>query len=278
MRRARAARKARAARSEREAKRAGGVSWTTGSIGLGVIVLIAAVIVGFLIWTGRSDRRTTISDRALRTLTEHKVNELLRGIPQNGNILGQPTAPVTLQIFADLECLTAKNFIVRLLPAIIREFVRTNGMRIEYRSFKTDTRAQRAFVMQQAAALAAGEQKEMWNFIETFYYEQGREYSGYATERYLEGIASQVSGLDHYQWISDRESIEMPRHVIEDDRVARAIGLHTTPSFRIGRTGGEMKKLTGEHIVLEFPGFRKMANPVSLIDAHDLKRAIERLP
>ena len=37
---------------------------------------------------------------------------------------------------------------------------------------------------------AAGKQNKMWNFIETFYHEQGEEDSGYVTEKYLQGIAS----------------------------------------------------------------------------------------
>ncbi len=46
----------------------------------------------------------------------------------------------------------------------------------------------------------------------------------------------------------------------------------------IGRTGGQMKKLTGRYIVLQFPGFDKMRNSVSLIDTQDLRKAIEALP
>jgi hypothetical protein len=237
-------------------------------------VIIVAAIAGVLIVAARSDSPGQSSTKTLNSRTEHRIATLLSGIPQRGNALGQPTAPVTLQIFGDLECSTVKLYVLAYLPAIIQEFVRSNVVRIEYRSFKTDTHAAKAFLNQQTAALAAGSQGEMWNFIETFYHEQGREYSGYATESYIDGIASQVPGLDLGQWDTDREKVALPRLVIADDHTARVLGFHDTPAFRIGRTGGQMKTLTGRYIIR----FRKERNPLSLMDKQDLKEAIEQLP
>jgi protein-disulfide isomerase len=259
----------------RQAKRARDGRWATGLVAVGVAaLLIAAAIVGVMVATGRTDAPQRLSASAFRRQTEHKVSGLLGGIPQNGNALGRPTAPVTLRIDADLECLTAKNFIVGLFPAMIQGLVRSGVVRVEYRSLKTDTHARKAFVTQQAAAIAAGEQGKMWDFVETFYYEQGKEYTGYATESYLDRIARQVPGLNFSRWIHDRENWDLRTAVLADNQAARAIGLHTTPAFLIGRTGGRMKKLTGRYIV------RGVGEkfPIALIDARELEKAIERLP
>jgi protein-disulfide isomerase len=274
IRRAGAARVAGAAKGKR-AKRARGGAWASRLVGVGVAaLLIAAAIVGVMVATGRTGVAPHLSASAFRRQTEHKVTGLLAGIPQNGNTLGRPTAPVTLRIDADLECLTAKNFIVRSFPAMIQGLVRSGVVRVEYRSLKTDTHARKAFVTQQAAALAAGAQGKMWDFIETFYYEQGKEYTGYATEGYLDRIARQVPGLDFSRWIRDRENWDLRTAVLADDSAARAIGLHTTPAFLIGRTGRRMKKLTGHYIArLAHEKF-----PIALIDALELEEAIQRLP
>jgi hypothetical protein len=93
------------------------------------------------------------------------VAGLLRGIPQHGNTLGSPGAPITLQVFGDLECIDVKQWFGFLLPAILKELVRTNIVRLEYRSLKTDTLNPTVFVAQQTAALAAGAQGRMWNFL-----------------------------------------------------------------------------------------------------------------
>jgi protein-disulfide isomerase len=262
-------------RSGKAAERRGRVGGATGLVAVGVAaLLIAAVIVGVLLATGRSGAPQRLSASALRRQTEDKVSGLLAGIPQNGDTLGRPTAPVTLRIDSDLECATAKGFVVNLFPEIVQDLVHSGVVRVEYRSMKTDTHARKAFVTQQAAAIAAGEQGKMWDFVETFYYEQGREYTGYATESYLDRIARQVPGLNFSQWIHDRENWALRTAVLADNAAARAIGLHTTPAFLIGRTGGKMKKLTGRYIVRE----PKEKNTIALIDASELEEAIERLP
>ncbi len=65
---------------------------------------------------------------------------------------------------------------------------------------ETATREKETFQTQQIAALAAGKQNLMWNFVELFYHEQGEEDSGYVTESYLQGLAAQVPGLNLSQW------------------------------------------------------------------------------
>ena len=109
-------------------------------------------------------------------------------------MLGNPNAPVTLQYFGDLECPICKDFTLGALPPIIQKWVRTGKVKIEYRSLETATREPEVFKTQQVAALAAGKQNKMWNYLETFYHEQGEEGSGYVTESYLQGLAQQVPG------------------------------------------------------------------------------------
>src|ERR1700685_2396304 len=72
-------------------------------------------------------------------------------------------------------------------PSIIDSYVRNGKVKIEYRSMETATRDPDTFDIQQVAALAAGQQDKLWNFIELFYHEQGKEDSGYVTESFLQG-------------------------------------------------------------------------------------------
>jgi hypothetical protein len=242
-------------------------------VGLGATLLAAALIPLIAVTMQSEDT----SRRPANRVVEHEVAGLLAGIPQQGDALGRPSAPVTLRVYSDLECLTARGWWVDLLPAIIKRFVRGGTVRIEFRSFKTDTHDPATFLRQQADALAAGEQNKMWDFVGTFYYEQGKEYTPYATERYIEGIAAQVPGLRPARWHRDRQSGRLTEQVVTDDKQVRELGFHDTPAFTIGRTGGSMKKLTGRHIVLQFAGYARMRNPVSLIDTQDLQKAIEGL-
>jgi protein-disulfide isomerase len=162
------------------------------------------------------------------------VSSLLAGIQQHGNTLGDPRAPVTVQFFGDLQCPACRRFTLSVLPSLIESYVRTGKLKIEYRSLESATLTPRAFGAQQVAALAAGRQNKMWNFIELFYQEQGLEHSGYVTERYLQALAQQVSGLDLIEWTAARSDRELGRTLTTDARAARSAGINETPAFRLG--------------------------------------------
>jgi protein-disulfide isomerase len=167
-----------------------------------------------------------------------EVGTLLAGIPQSGDALGSPTAPVTLEYFGDLECPICRKFTLGALNPIIQRWVREGKLRIEYHNLQTATREPETFNSQQDAALSAGQQAKLWNFIETFYHEQGQEDSGYVTEQYLRNIAQQVPGLNMARWASERGKPEFQAQIQVDAQTSDAAGLTGTPSFLIGHTGG----------------------------------------
>ncbi len=211
---------------------------------LGIVVAVVVVaIVAVLIATGGSSPSKPKVGSASATNTEAEINKLVDGIPQSGNVLGSPTAPVTLVYFGDLECPICREFTLGALPSIIQKWVRTGKLKIEYRSLETATREPEIFKTQQIAALAAGKQNKMWNFVETFYHEQGEEDSGYVTEKYLQELAQQVPGLDLAKWSSDRSEPALANQVTSDEQAASNEGFTGTPSFLIGKSGGALKKL-----------------------------------
>jgi protein-disulfide isomerase len=173
-----------------------------------------------------------------------EISALLAGIPQSANALGQPAAPVLLEYFGDLQCPYCRDFSLEALPSIIQRWVRAGKLRIEFHALQTATREPEVFMAQQVAALAAGRQDKAWHFIETFYEEQGEENSGYVTDTYLQGIASQIAGLDLERWARDRGDPELANEIAGDDRAAESSGLTGTPSFLIGASGGAMRRFS----------------------------------
>jgi protein-disulfide isomerase len=180
---------------------------------------------------------------------------LLAGIPQHGSVLGYPKAPVTLQFFGDLQCLDSRRVMLGALPFLIRRWVRTGKLRIRFRSLETDTKGAGGwfeFREQQTAALAAGEQGKLWNFIDAFYRDQGPEFTGYVNEAFLKQVAQQA-GLYLQDW---EEARELPQdwvpQIESDEGLAKAKQLESTPSFLIGPTGGVARPL--RHFSLEEPG------------------------
>jgi len=183
-----------------------------------------------------------------------RADILLSGIPQRGSVLGYRKAPVTLQFFGDLQCTSSRRVMLGALPFLIRRWVRRGKLQIRFRSLETDTKSAGGwleFREQQVAALAAGEQEKLWNFIDIFYREQGPEFSGYATEAFLRGVAQEAT-LHPQTWQEDRKPPEswVPQ-LNADEALALAKGLNSTPSFLIGHTGGPAQPL--RHFGLEEP-------------------------
>jgi protein-disulfide isomerase len=240
---------ARAERRAIEEAEAAGAQRRKRLIQLGAVIGAAVVIiVVILVATGGGSKsgieQTTSSGGAPKTppvVTE--VTALLGGIPQAGDTLGSPTAPVTLQYFGDLECPICKQFSDGALKPLIEKYVRPGKLKIEYRNLETATREPETFRTQQSAALAAGKQQKGWYYIELFYHQQGQEDTGYVTEKYLQQLAEQVPGLNLAKWTTDRGSGEFPNTLTADAQAANNEGFTGTPSFLLGKTGAKPQKL-----------------------------------
>jgi protein-disulfide isomerase len=225
---------------------------------LGVVV-VGIVVVAIASSAGGVKRIAPRSTEARQAA--NAVSTLLAGIPQQGNALGTSTAPVTLQYFGDLQCPVCRSFTQSALPALIGRWVRPGAVRIEYRSLQTATREPEVFEAQQLAALAAGRQGKLWNFVETFYAEQLQEGTGYVTPRFISGIAEQVPRLSLGAWSAARGDPRLADQLNADAQVANGQGVEGTPAFLIGRTGGAMSRL----------------EPASFTDAGAFNGAIEKL-
>jgi protein-disulfide isomerase len=236
---------AREQRKEMEQAAAASAARRTRMTQLGVVVTVVVVaIVVILVATSGGSKTGIPTSKHEQTSVTKQVASLIGGIPQSGNTLGSPTAPVTLKYFGDLECPICREFTLGALPGIIQKYVRAGKVRVEYHSMETATREPEVFKSQQVAAYAAGKQNKAWYFIETFYHEQGEEDSGYVTEKYIQGIASQVPGLNLAKWSSDRGDSELANEVETDKQIANNEHFEGTPSFLLGKSGGGTEKIT----------------------------------
>jgi protein-disulfide isomerase len=172
-----------------------------------------------------------------------RIEALYAGIPQQGDALGNPKAPVTLQFFGDLECEEARQFVLGALPLLIRHWVRGGELRIEYRAYPAETIWPDIYNNQEVAVLAAGEQEMSWQYLDFFYHEQGLEFTRYAINHFLQAIAKGVPDLGFAQWTTDRHRRRLDQQVTRDLRIAQAHHIYYTPAFLIGPTGGKTEPL-----------------------------------
>jgi protein-disulfide isomerase len=158
------------------------------------------------------------------------VDNLVEGIPQQGLVLGNPTAKVEVIEFGDLQCPVCKAYSEEFLPQIIEGPIKEGKAKIDFRNF-TIIGPQSAPAG--AAALAAGEQGRGWEFLELFYRNQGRENSGYANDEFLTAVAKGAGVKDIAKWNKERKGKKFTKEVTSTFEEAQNMGLTGTPSFAI---------------------------------------------
>lgn len=176
------------------------------------------------------------------------VTKLLNGIPQQGNTLGNPNAKVTVTEYGDLVCPVCRDFALGSESQLIANDVRSGKAKIVYKALETasQTANNSMFVPSQAAALAAGQQKLGWDYIELFYHEQGDETSSYVTNSYLDGLAEQVPGLNYSKWSSDRQSSTLSSQVNAEEQAAANANYNSTPTIVIQGPKGQAQPIVGD--------------------------------
>jgi protein-disulfide isomerase len=156
-----------------------------------------------------------------------------QGIPQSGIALGSPKAPVTMVEFADLQCPFCAEYQRAVFPTILKRYVRAGKVRVELRLLRflgpDSDRLARA-----AAAVAA--QNRMWQFVELAYQRQGAENSGYATDDFINSLAA-GAGLKSVNAGASAEAA-----IARNEQAAQTLGVDSTPSFLIGRTGSTLHR------------------------------------
>lgn len=172
------------------------------------------------------------------------ANKLLTGIPQKGAVLGKPGAPVTMVEYVDLQCPFCRDFSVNTLPTLIRDYVRTGKLRIEQRTLR--------FIGDDSGtaagwAAAAAQDNRLFQFSEVFFRNQGEENTGYVTSEFLTKIA-RAAELDPAKAETFAQGHRAEDFVVAGERQAQALGVESTPSFALGKTGSTLQKLNNSSL------------------------------
>jgi protein-disulfide isomerase len=209
-----------------------------GVLAAAVVVIVVAVVIS----QSGTDDPVTAEEGA------QQANTLFAGIPQQGNVLGDPDAPVTIEEYVDLQCPFCKQFSEDGLPQLVDEYVKTGQAKIVLQTLTfigaDSERGARV-------AWAAAEQNKMFQFVENFYANQGDENSGYATEEFLKRIGDGVQGLDVQAALDGRDSAKVTSSIQASQTAANKANVDSTPSFLVGPTDGQLSKIETRTLTIE---------------------------
>jgi protein-disulfide isomerase len=209
-------------------------------VGAGVVAIaVAAVLIVLSLSGGGGDEGPSIA------VAGEETQQLLQGIPQDGNELGSPDAPVTLVEFADLQCPFCQRWSEQVLPTLVEQYVRSGQLRIIFRGI--------AFIGPDSNealryAYSAGQQDKLWNVVDLTYKQQGPENSDWVTPELMRGIGEAVPGLNVEEYVAGIDSAAVGAELDDAGAEAQAAGVRGTPSFLVGPTGGELAPLEFEAI------------------------------
>ncbi|MGH2945966.1 MAG: DsbA family protein [Solirubrobacteraceae bacterium] len=180
------------------------------------------------------------NDRPAPSAGGRAIERRLAGIPQDGVSLGSPRAPVTLVEFADLQCPFCAQYARDALPRLVDRYVRPGRVRMQLRLLSfIGPDSERAARVADAAAL----QDRLWAFSELFLRNQGAENSGYATEEFLRRLARATPGLRPRAALAERDSTRVDRLLARASQQALRLGVDSTPSFYLIRSGRPPQRL-----------------------------------
>jgi protein-disulfide isomerase len=183
---------------------------------------------------------TTTPDPAVTVTGGTATQKLLRGIPQQLNVLGNPKAPVTMVEFADLQCPFCREFSLDVLPAIIREYVRPGKVKLVFAGLAfIGSDSERAL----RATYAAGLQNRLWNYVNLLYRNQGPENSGWVTDDLLRAVGKATRGLDVNAMMAARPTADIDNAILATNQQATNAHVRETPTFFAGPTGGTLQQV-----------------------------------
>jgi protein-disulfide isomerase len=174
------------------------------------------------------------------------VDTIATGIPQNGLVLGEPDAPVTIAEYADVQCPFCAQLAAEL-PEVVDRYVKSGRVKLELRGL--------AFIGEDSLegmkyVYAAAEDDKAWDVADLLYRSQGGENTGWVDDELLADVAEAV-GLDPDELADRAASAEVASAISKENARATELGISSTPTLLIGKTGGELRRIELEALEAE---------------------------
>lgn len=190
------------------------------------IVLIG--VVGGSWWLYSSSKSPDNSNTNARPAPRATVNPNAPAGANPPNMLGSPTASVTVEEFADFQCGSCAA-----THPVLKEIQSTYGSKIRFifREFPLSghDKAYDAAV----AAEAAGMQGKFWAMQDQLFSNQAAWSAPSANAKQMWSEYAQKIGLDVQQWQNDVSGLSAKSRVDQDMQRAKALGVSSTPSIYV---------------------------------------------
>ncbi len=204
--------------------------WVIAFLALGIFGLGYA-LVGLA--TQKAGRPTA------RVVGTAEAQEIFGGVEQEGDQLGSTEAPVTIQIFNDLQCSSCRQAFLRTMPGLVEQFVRPGQVKLLYRHYSvSESPTELGFY----GAESAAHQGEGWQYTYLFFRNQEEAKRFGINQNFLASIASGVEELNLGEW-----ERYLKAHGGPNGSIARKLAEDEKLGLNLGIRSGEAAIVTGPH-------------------------------
>ncbi|MDX6601219.1 MAG: hypothetical protein QOF13_421 [Solirubrobacterales bacterium] len=128
-----------------------------------------------------------------------EAQEIFGGVPQEGDRLGSSDAPVSIQIFNDLQCSSCRQDFLSTIPGLVNGYARPGDVKLLYRHYSNSESVQELGFYGAEAAAAQG---YGWQYIYLFFRNQDEAERFGIDEDYLDTIAGGIEELNEPEWLA----------------------------------------------------------------------------
>jgi protein-disulfide isomerase len=208
-----------------------GRAWVILALGAGIVLLGYAI---FQISTRPAGRE------AVQVSGIEPMQSIFGGVPQADDRLGSEDAPVSVQLFADLQCSSCRDDFLAIVPGLVEDFARPGDAKLLLRHYSV---AENPLELGFFGAEAAAAQGYGWQYTYLFFRNQDEAERFRIDEEFLETLAGSIAELDVGEWREylDEESGDggaITRTLEGYEQLGTQLGIRTRPAAVVSGPGG----------------------------------------
>jgi protein-disulfide isomerase len=169
-----------------------------------------------------------------------EAQEIFGGVPQEGDRLGSSDAPVTIQVFNDLQCSSCREDFLGTIPGLVNAYARPGGVKLLMRHYSV---AENPLELGFFGAEAAAEQGYGWQYTYLFFRNQGEVKGGHVSQDFLDSVAGGIEELNEPEWLGDLEENggsdgPIAKRLEGYDELGSDLGIRTRQAAIVNGPGG----------------------------------------
>jgi protein-disulfide isomerase len=168
------------------------------------------------------------------------AQEIFGGVPQEGERLGSADAPVSIQVFADMQCGSCREDFLSTIPALATNYARQGDVKLLLRHYSV---AENPLELGFFGAEAAAEQGYGWQYTYLFFRNQAEAERFGIDDDFMASLAGSIGELNVPEWEKFLETQsggegEIARRLEGYDELGTGLGIRTGQAMIVnGPTG-----------------------------------------